>query len=794
MTALVFAALAQGQPQGPAARSPGGEQQSAPVYRGRECELAVRPPLIESDLAVDGSLSEAAWRRAAVLTGFSQFTPQDDVAAADSTQVLVWYSPSAMHFGVRAFQPAGTVRATLPDRDKIFNDDNIQILLGTYNDRRQATVLMVNPLGVQADGNLVERGTLTGGGFSSTGQSAREAPDLSPDFVYHSKGRVTEFGYEIEISVPFKSLRYQSADVQKWDINVVRQVNYRGYEDSWAPARRGSASFLAQGGTVEGITRIRRGLVMDITPELTQRTEGLPDVSAATPGDWSYDAKRPNFGGNVRWGLTNNFSLNGTFNPDFSQVEADATPVQFDPRQAVSFPEKRPFFLDGSEQYATPNNLVYSRRIVQPVAAVKLSGKSGANGIALLSAIDSKTGSATRGDNPLYNIIRLQRDLGSQSRIAMAYTDKIDGQNFNRVLDVDGRQVWRGRHSLQYQVAQSFNRGNGRDVSGPLWDWRYNLSGRRFSARASFKGISDRFITQSGFLSRTGQVQENVGVRFTRFGARGTLVEQVSFDVMADGLWDYKNWLNKGDARDKKSHYNLQAQFRGGWSMSTSLLLEVFGYDPAFYGARYRILRGTGDTVAFTGTPRLPNRDFVVSFSTPRLKYVTLSNTYIYGQDENFAEWSAATIKYINFAAEFRPTDQLRITPTYTMTDYLRKTDGTRVQRVQLPRLRVEYQVTRNLFVRAIGEYASNFTDVLRDDSRTNKPLLVRSGSQWVQTQKTTTNNVRGDFLISYRPTPGTVFYAGYSALMREPKAFGFEDLNRTSDALFVKLSYLFRY
>lgn len=793
-TALIVAALVQGQPQGPAARSSAGDQPSAPIYRGRERELAVRPPLIESDLAVDGSLSEAAWRRAAVLTGFSQFTPQDGVAAADSTQVLVWYSPSAMHFGVRAFQPSGTVRATLPDRDKIFNDDNIQILLGTYNDRRQATVLMVNPLGVQADGHLVERGTLTGGGFTSTGQSAREAPDLSPDFVYQSKGRVTEFGYEIEISVPFKSLRYQSADVQKWDINVVRQVNYRGYEDSWAPARRGSASFLAQGGTVEGITRIRRGLVMDVTPELTQRTEGLPDVSPVAPGDWSYDAKRPNFGGNVRWGLTNNFSLNGTFNPDFSQVEADATPVQFDPRQAVSFPEKRPFFLDGSEQYATPNNLVYSRRIVQPVAAVKLSGKSGANGIALLSAVDSKTGSATRADNPLYNIIRLQRDLGAQSRIAMAYTDKIDGQNFNRVLDIDGRQVWRGRHALQYQVAQSFNRASGRDVSGPLWDWRYNLSGRTFSARASFKGISDRFITQSGFLSRTGQVQENVGVRFTRFGARGKLVEQVSFDVMADGLWDYKNWLNKGDARDKKSHYNLQAQFRGGWSMSTSLLLEVFGYDPAFYGARYRILRGPGDTVAFTGTPRLPNRDYVVSFSTPRLKYLTLSNTYIYGQDENFAEWSAATIKYINFAAEFRPTDQLRITPTYTMTDYLRKTDGSRVQLVRLPRLRIEYQVTRNLFVRAIGEYASNFTDVLRDDSRTNKPLLVRSGSQWVQTQKTTTNNVRGDFLISYRPTPGTVFYAGYSALMREPKAFEFEDLNRTSDALFVKLSYLFRY
>jgi len=116
------------------------------------------------------------------------------------------------------------------------------------------------------------------------------------------------------------------------------------------------------------------------------------------------------------------------------------------------------------------------------------------------------------------------------------------------------------------------------------------------------------------------------------------------------------------------------------------------------------------------------------------------------------------------------------------------------VQRQQLPRIKVEYQVNRDLFLRVIGEYSANYLDQLRDDSRTNAPLLVRSGSQWVLTKATRTNNVRGDFLISYRPTPGTVFYAGYSSQLREPTAFAFEDLNRTSDALFVKLSYLFRY
>jgi hypothetical protein len=283
-------------------------------------------------------------------------------------------------------------------------------------------------------------------------------------------------------------------------------------------------------------------------------------------------------------------------------------------------------------------------------------------------------------------------------------------------------------------------------------------------------------------------------VRFTRFGRRGARVEQVSLDVMADGLWDYRNWLNKGDARDKKNHWVVQAQFRGGWTASASLLLETFGYDPEFYAPRYRILRAPGDTIPFTGTPRLPNRDYVFSAASPKLRLVSFSSTVIYGQDENFPEWSPATIWYVNLSAEFRPTDQIRVAPAYVLQDYLRKTDGTRVQRNQLPRLRIEYQATRDLFLRAIGEYSATFLDRLRDDSRTNAPLLVRSGGRWVQTAPTRNNTVRSEFLVNYRPTPGTVFYAGYTTLLREPLAFAFEDLNRTSDAYFVKLSYLFRY
>src|SRR6185295_12810198 len=158
--------------------------------------------------------------------GFSQFSPTDGIPAADSTEVLVWYSPTAILFGIRAFEAHGAVHATLADRDRIASDDHIQILLSTFNDARQATVFAVNPLGVQSDGALVETGATRGGNGFSNAVARRETADLSPDYVYDSKGRLTDYGYEVEVRIPFKSLRYQSAAEQSWGLNVTKRVQH----------------------------------------------------------------------------------------------------------------------------------------------------------------------------------------------------------------------------------------------------------------------------------------------------------------------------------------------------------------------------------------------------------------------------------------------------------------------------------------------------------------------------------------------------------------------------------------
>ena len=543
MITLSFASLALAVVASAATADSTLRQPSAtgPVYVGTEGKLDVAIPRLENVIVVDGKLDDVAWRSAALLTGFSQFAPQDGRPAADSTQVLVWYSPTAIHFGIRAFEAHGTVNAHLADRDRIFADDFVQLQIGTFNDRRQAFVFAVNPFGVQGDGMVVETGNRGGGGFFSGGSSGREQADLSANFVFESKGRLTDYGYEVEVRVPFKSVRYQSKDPQDWGFHVLRTVQHSGYEDSWVPARRDAASFLSQGGTLKGLNGLRSGLVLDLIPSVTSRAEGVRQ-----PAGWSYDYQRPEVGMNVRWGVTNNLTLSATANPDFSQVESDVGAVSFDPRSALFFPERRPFFLEGNEQFATPNNLVYSRRIVQPFAAVKLTGKARGTNIAVLSAVDDRVASFTSRfcrtatptmscSNPVYNIARLQRDLGRGSRVGMLYTDKVDGDAYNRVAELDGRVVFARIWSARLQGAGSRTKSYlGSSAAGysttmaPLWDGVLRGDGKRYGLTASFRGVDEKFRTQSGFIPQPGIAQIRVDPRITWFGAKGDLFESRS--------------------------------------------------------------------------------------------------------------------------------------------------------------------------------------------------------------------------------------------------------------------------
>ena len=295
MIPLLLLALQVPPGTGPGAVSPAPRVVSeATVAGGANTDVAV--PRLEGEVEVDGVLDEPVWSQAAQLRGFFQYSPLDGVPAGDSTTVLVWYAPDAIHFGIRAHADPSTVRATLAERDRIENDDHVLVLLDTFNDARRASVFGVNPFGVQMDGIRLEGEGGSGGFFSA--EAVVHPLDRSPDFNYSSVGRLTDDGYDVEVRIPFKSLRYQPSDVQDWGLNIVRVVQATGHSHTWTPARRGRASFLAQSGRLVGLTGLERGMVFEFQPEITGRVEGAREAG----GSWGYGSSDPNIGGNVTWG------------------------------------------------------------------------------------------------------------------------------------------------------------------------------------------------------------------------------------------------------------------------------------------------------------------------------------------------------------------------------------------------------------------------------------------------------------------------------------------------------------
>jgi hypothetical protein len=653
----------------------------------------------------------------------------------------------------------------------------------------------VNPLGVQADGVQNEVGATTGPFYASQ-TVTREPVSLAPDFVFDSRGRVTDAGYEVEIRIPFKSLRYQSEEVQTWGLQIVRHVQHSGYEDTWAPARRAAASFVAQSGELAELTDLRRGLVLDLNPELTLRVDGAEDPATE---DWSYDTQSPDLGGSVRWGVTNDLNLNATVRPDFSQVEADVAQFGFDPRQAISFPEKRPFFLDAIEQYSVPNGLIYTRRIVQPEVAVKVTGKVAETDVAFLSAVDDP--GSPDDDHPVFNVLRAQRNVGETSRLGMVLTDRRQDGLDNTVAGVDGRFVWGDDYSLRFQAAGSWTQTDDDEVAAPLWEIGLNKGGRHFGFRAQTRGIHEDFQALSGFIPRPGIVNAFLAPRYTIFPTPGGLVESFTSDIRLDGTWRYQDFVNADVSQDEKLHFNFNTTLRGGWKAGASVLVETFGYDPDLY-ADYAIEvpreggpAGAVDTLPFVGTPEIFNLDWIASLNTPEYRHFTGSVFVLWGYDENFFEWASGELLIMTLSADWRPTERLRVGALYQHQQVNRRTDGSLVDLARSPRLKIEYQVTRSIFVRLVGQYNAHETDDLIDTSRTEAPILIRDPTTGVYERALAvqSNELRTDFLFAYRPTPGTTVFFGYGNTATEPEGLQFDDLERREDAFFVKLSYLHR-
>ena len=755
----------------------------AAAYSGVARRVHVIVPRLEMSVVADGILNDSAWTQAAVLSGFSEYAPVDGTPAEDSSEVLVFYSANAIHFGVKAWESHGPVHAALPQRDHIEADDFVQVILDPFLDGRRAFVFAVNPHGIQADGICSEENLDRQGGSDAYCAGSNTITDLSPDFRFQSKGRLTSWGYEAEIIIPFSSLRYPPGS-HHWGLQIVRRVQHSGHLQTWTPALRARASFLAQSGTLEGLAGLHRGLVLEAYPEGTARETG------DTAGGW-HRTTQANVGGSGRWALTPSFTLNATVRPDFSQVEADATQLAPDPRFPVYYAEKRPFFTDASEEFETPSQLVYTRRIVEPVWAGKLTGRLGGVALAAISTLDAcPVGDPCRRRS--FAVFRARGRPAASTTLGWTVTDMQTDGDFNRVASADARTDFGQLYYVQFQLAGSLSPMRGHARAAPLWHAILDRSGQRFGFHYQVTGIDSGFRAAAGFVPRSDFVQLGVGNRVTPIIAPGAVLETWVVRPTLSATWLYRDFFASRRVLEQHADVESAFNFRGGWFVSVSPVVERYAFDPRTY-RDYAVERRDGlrtDTLP-VGTPApVPVMGTVAQLQTPQLLHGSASLFVFHGRDVDFVEAAQGHRTIVSVTTDLRPNAQLRLGATYQRDQFHRLADRSTSYVRQVPRLKIEYQLTPAVLVRIVGQYEAQWRDALQDP-RTRQTILLVGPNGYARSEPTTSNAFRVDWLAAYQPAPGTAVFLGYGSGFTEPNALTFRQLRRTADGVFVKLSYL---
>src|SRR4051794_25288476 len=640
---------------------------SGAVVEGKGSPTAEIPRL-ESAVVIDGNLSEPVWAQATRLTGFWQYQPVDGRPAEQETEVLAWYSPDAVYFGIIAHDKnPGSIRATVADRDNIDNDDYVVLDLDTFHDRRRAFFFAVNPLGIQSDGVRSE-------GAGQVSSLIPGSTDANPDFTWQSKGRITERGYEVEVRIPFRSLRYPGSGPQEWGFNATRVIQRTGYTDTWTDVRRANASFLGQESAIGGFRDMRHGVTVEAQPFVTATAEGVRDGAS---GDFIRDDVNPDAGLNLRLGFSN-YAIDATANPDFSQVESDEGQVTVNERFALFFPEKRPFFLEGIELFGSPQTLVYTRRIVDPKAGAKLTGKFGQLGVAHLTAVDqTETGDAW------FNISRLRRDFGRNSIAGLTFTNRDQPDNHNRVLAGDFRYVW-GLYYTQFQYGRSWASDPAGSRDAPIWQAEFDRTGRTWGFNYLLTGQGDGFDAQAGFVNRlrSGVVTGHAFNRFTLYGARGALLENLTVFFGPERVWLYDDFGFK-DGLEGREQLDATFQLRGGWELNGHGERQFVTFqDSSFAG--YTIGSAAGPAY-------LPADDFSgftgeVKVTTPTWQKLGADLSYGWGRNAIFEEGTTGKGWELTGNLSLRPTTTVRVTGSATVFR-LSRLDGNEFARSTIPRL-----------------------------------------------------------------------------------------------------------
>jgi len=786
-------------------------------YSGRDGELEVNPPkLVDPRINVDGILDEKEWSESAILGDFTQYAPIEGIDALEPTEVRVFYTEEAIYFGIRAYDSEpDQILARFRERDRVtYNDDWVRIILDTFDDRRQAYALAINPFGLQADGLIVEgsssgsggrgggrqggSGGGGGGGGGSLASSGRVFQiDFNPDFIWESAALIDSKGWTGEIRIPYVSLRFRELREQTWGIQIEREVKRRRFRQSWAPLTKEISSALGQSGRLIGLRDINPRRLVEVNPVATGIRAG--DSRTGTYQSGSFDDQ---FGFNGRVGVTQNMVLDGTYNPDFSQIEADVSQITVNERFALFFPEKRPFFLSGTEVFNTPQRLVYTRQIVDPLSGLKLTGKVGGFNVGYIGALDESPGTAS-GTNARaqFNMLRVRRDIGSGSTLGVLYTGRgmsNDSGVHNHVLSGDARLLFADRYTLTTQVAGSFDRskpGGEQTSLSPLIMASVDRSGRELIWNVTFTDIHPDFRARSGFITRAGNTQADARITFNRLGKPGAVLERTSLTASTQNFFGHNDFWGGSGPFEHELQVMSSFTFRGGRSLSFLLRNGYFDFQPENY-ADYTTIDEGGAQSSFITPEALRNLKALMVSPRMRLSNAfSLNGTFMARETPIYAEASRGFEIQARPEIEWTPTDRLALSLDHTFSRISRSSNEQKhgvsnalYSTVNVTNMRAQYFFNRSIMARIIVQYDLDEREPLTDPS-TGYQLAILGRPQ----TRRSTGEFQGQFLFQYEPSPGTIFYIGLSQVMEGQRSYRLSTMNLAEDAIFLKISYLFR-
>jgi hypothetical protein len=534
----------------------------------------IRIEKLNEKVVIDGRLDEAVWQQIPPITSFTQTEPDEGKPASERTEVRIFYDDKKIYFGFRCFdrEPSKIV-ARFDAHDARTNSDSVDILLDTFHDLKSGYFFSINARGVQYDATVLEQSGLKG----------FEMYDSTWNAVWEAATTLDDQGWTAEVAIPFKILRFPRTSVQEWGINLGRSVVRRNEDSRWVFVTRfDEAMRPSKSGILTGLQDIEPGHALDLLPSVTSRFNnfGRADGHYAKLGSEALD---------VKYGLTSNLVLDGTLNPDFSQAEADEFNLTVS-RFELFFPEKRPFFNEGMDNFKTPLNLFFTRRIgaVLPdgepqriLAGAKITGKIGAYKVGFLDARTvernffdpentnpSNPASPNNFDAPAANffVLRVARDILKKSSIGFITVNR-DQQNTStsfseRASGVDANFLI-GDHitwSSQLAVSSSpkFRGALGKRIAA---DSQFAYNSDQWEYHLHLKSLGEKFdVEQIGFEPETNRWGGSATIVYkpfiNRYGIRQLFIEpNYDFTHLQDGRVD-----------DSGADFSVSAQFKNFWS------------------------------------------------------------------------------------------------------------------------------------------------------------------------------------------------------------------------------------